>query len=145
MKQTALHYSSAIGLTVLILMAAVSARSQDGYRAHIPFDFTIGDKTYKAGNYVIDPLSLRSANGPIAVRNANGASSHMLMVAVGADYSKVTTASLIFDRLESQYSLVAIQTPSFIVKLPRSKVTSESTLARNQVRLQTIVAATIKN
>jgi len=47
MKTTALQISLLIGLVVLNLMVVVSANAQTQYRAHIPFDFTIGQKTTK--------------------------------------------------------------------------------------------------
>lgn len=145
MKQRALQLLSSIGLMVWILMVAVSAKAQNEYRAYIPFDFTMGGKTYKAGNYVIDPLSRDSANTPIAFMNASGTGSQILMAAPGGGYSKVKIATLIFDRLETQYSLAVIKTPSFVVKFRKSNVTPESTLARNQLQPQTIVALTKKN
>ncbi|MEP7148783.1 MAG: hypothetical protein ABI857_07855 [Acidobacteriota bacterium] len=145
MKKTALQISSITGLAVLILMVAVSANAQNEYRAHIPFDFTIGGKAYKAGNYVLDPLNPAAANTPVAFRDGSGGNSHIMMVAPGQDYSKLEVATLVFDRLETQYTLAGIRTPFFIVKLPQSKLLARTTLARNQNAQQTTVALTKKN
>lgn len=145
MKKTALQISSLTGLAVLILLVAVSANAQNEYRAHIPFDFTIGGKAYKAGNYILDPLNRAAANTPVAFRDAEGGNSHIIMVAPGQDYSKIEVATLVFNRLETQYSLAGIRTPSFIVKLPQSKLVARSTLARNQNAQQTTVALVRKN
>ncbi|MCA1605973.1 MAG: hypothetical protein LC775_10985, partial [Acidobacteria bacterium] len=80
MTKTALKMFSAIGL--LILSAGVSAKAQTQYRAHIPFDFTIGEKSFKAGDYTV-----RTDSSIIAIREAKGSASYMTMVTLGADYS----------------------------------------------------------
>jgi hypothetical protein len=143
MKKTALQICSLLGLVVVILMIAVSAKAQTQYRAHIPFDFTIGQKSYEAGDYVIDSLSIHAAYGPVAFRDAKGRNSRMVMTTRGEDSSKVEAASLVFIRYESQYSLSVIRTPSFIVQLPKPK--AKETLAQNQIGQQKIVVLAKKN
>lgn len=141
MKKATLQICSVIGLVVL--MAVVSANAQKQYRAHIPFDFTIGKESYEAGDYIIDPLNTDTVHKPIAFRDAKGRNSHIIMMSPGEDYSKVEIAALVFDRYETQYSLSVIRTPSFIVKLPKSK--AKEILARNQNAQQRIVALAKKN
>ena len=114
MKKTALQISSIMGLTILILMAGISAKAQNKYRANIPFNFTIGQKSYEAGNYVIEA---NSATNAIVVRDAKASRSHIIMITRRQDYSKVTGATLVFDLYDSQYSLSVIRTPSFAIKL----------------------------
>src|SRR5688572_28413489 len=109
MKKTALQISSIMGLTILILMAGISAKAQNKYRANIPFNFTIGQKSYEAGKYVIETNSTKNA---IVIRDAKGDKSHMIIMTAGEDSSKVTTATLVFDLYAAQYSLAVIRTPS---------------------------------
>ncbi len=143
MKKIAQQICPLIGLVVLILMIVASAKAQTQYRAHVPFDFTIGQTSYEAGDYFISTLNSHAAHKPVAFRDAKGRNSHMIMMTPGEDYSKVEKATLVFDRYETQYSLSVIRTPTFIVKLPRSK--AKETLARNQNVQQRIVTLAKKN
>ena len=143
MKKKTLQICSVIGLVILTLMTAVSAKAQTRYRAHIPFDFTIGQKSYKAGEYLIGSLNPYAASNTIAIRDAKGRNSHILMVTLGEDYSKVGIATLVFDRYEMQYSLSVIRTPSFTAKLAKSKAVER--LAGNPDVQQKMVALTRKN
>lgn len=141
MKKTTLQILSVIGLVVL--MSAVSVKAQTQYRAHVPFDFTIGTKDYQAGDYVIDVISKDSSNKAVAIRDAKSRNARILMATLGEDYSKVTTATLVFDRFDDQYSLSMIRTPSFGAKLNAHKVSEK--LAGNQKPGQKTVALTTKN
>ena len=125
------------------LMVVVSANAQTQYRAHIPFDFTIGQKSYGAGYYLIDQLNTEAALKSVAFRDAKGRRAHLMIATLGEDNLKVGTATLAFSLYESQYSLSVIRTPSFTVKLPKSK--AKETLARNQTVQLNLVALTKKN
>ncbi|MBA3769533.1 MAG: hypothetical protein H0X08_03390 [Blastocatellia bacterium] len=142
MKTTALQISLLIGLVVLNLMVAVSANAQTQYRAHIPFDFTIGQKSYKAGSYFIDQLNTEATYKFVSLRDAKGRRSQLIMTRPNEDDLKVETASLAFSLYDSQYSLSVIRTPSFTVRLPESK--AREALARNQNVQLNIVALTGK-
>ena len=143
MKKTALQLCSLVGLVIAILMIPVSASAQTQYRSHIPFDFTIGQERYEAGDYVIASLNIHAAYGPVAFRDAKGRKSHLVMTTRGEDYSEVRVASLIFTRYGTQYSLSVIRTPSFIVQLTQSK--AKEILARDQIVQQKIVVLAKKN
>ncbi len=123
-------------------MSVVSAKAQTQYRAHIPFAFIIDQKSYEAGDYSVDVLNTDSANKPLAIRDMKGRNSHLIMTTPGEDYSRVQVAVLVFDRYETEYSLSAIRTPSFAVKLPKSKV--RETLGLNQNVQQKVVALSRK-
>ena len=143
MKKTALKICPVICLVIFTLMAAVSAKAQTQYRAHIPFDFTIGKRIFKAGEYFIDPIFQNSANQAVAIRDALGSRSYILMITVGQDLSKVKTATLVFHQYDTQYSLSVIRTPTFITKLAAS--TLEERLAKDPTAKQKIVALAKKN
>ena len=122
MKKTALQICSLIGfLVVLISTAIVSAQAQTQYRAHVPFDFSIGQKSYEAGDYLISSLNPHTANNAFGIRDTKGRNSQILMRTPGEDYSRVETATLVFNRYGTQYFLAVVRTPSFILKLRKSK------------------------
>ncbi len=133
--------SLVVSAAVLSLIGAVSTQAQTQYRANIPFDFSIGEKHYKAGNYGLDTLRPNSARKPIALRDAAGRSLQILMENPGENYSKVKTATLVFDQNESHYSLASIRTPTFIVKFRRSN-TGDPQLA--DLKAQRIISLAAK-
>lgn len=141
MKKTALQICS--GAFLVILIEIVSAEAQTQYRAHIPFDFTIGQNSYHAGDYFIKSVNALSANNAIVISDAKGRNSHIILMAGGEDYAKAKIGTLVFNRYETQYSLSEINTPSFIAKLAKSK--AEETVARNRNVQRNTVALTMKN
>ena len=61
---------SALALSFLVSLAALpaAAKSVDGMRAQVPFDFHVGDRLIRAGSYTVksltdDELVLRISNG----------------------------------------------------------------------------------
>jgi hypothetical protein len=142
MKKATLQTCSLVGLVVLI--AAVSAKAQTQYRMQVPFDFTVGDKSYEAGNYFVDVLSSQTAHKIVAIRDAKRGRSYMATVRVGEDHSKIRIATLIFRRSEAQFYLARISTPTFVAILtPKSR--AKEPLARDQKVKYETVAMTPKN
>jgi hypothetical protein len=121
MKKRALQFCLLIGS--VIMMSVVSAKAQTQYRAHIPFNFTVGQKSYDAGDYVVDTLSPNSGIQSIAIRDANGRNAYLMTATLGEDRSRIEMATLVFDQYEMQYSLSAIRTPTFIVKFESERKT----------------------
>ena len=128
---------------MVIVMSVVSVKAQTQYRAHIPFNFTVGQKNYEGGDYRVEVLDPNSGNRNIAIRNANGGNSYFMTATLGEGHSRIETATLVFHRYGTEYSLSAIRTPTFIVKLSRSK--PQEVLARGKDVQQRTVALTTRN
>src|SRR5687767_10344917 len=141
MKKTALQISSVLGLVIFIAVA--SAEAQPQYRAHIPFDFAIGQKSYKAGDYSIHLVSPDSASKAVVIRDSQGRNGYVILTTGGEDYSRIRTGTLVFDRDGTQYSLSAIRTSFFIVNLPKSK--AKGVLVQDQRAQEKVVALVKKN
>jgi|SRR5688572_9237375 len=141
MKKTALQICSVLGLVIFIAIA--SAEAQPQYRAHIPFDFAIGQKSYKAGDYVIRSLSPDSANKVVVIRDSKGCNGYLILRTGGEDPSRVTKGTLVFDQHGTQYFLAAIRTSSFIANLPKSK--ARGVLVQDQRVQEKVVALVKKN
>ncbi len=76
-----------VTLVVLLALACGSAFAQTrGFRASVPFDFTIGAQTFPAGTYQFQrPLGKPAANtevGMIAVRSVDGSAYKAVMTAL---------------------------------------------------------------
>lgn len=79
----------AVVFLALALAGSVVAQTRSihaGFRANVPFDFTIGAQKFRAGTYQFQrPLGKPAAGsevGMIAVRNVDGSSYHAVMTAL---------------------------------------------------------------
>jgi hypothetical protein len=66
------NFRSRLMLAGLVVMLAASAGAQTSAKAKIPFDFQIGDRILKAGDYTIDGDGLANAPNILVFRNARG-------------------------------------------------------------------------
>jgi len=97
-------------LMVTLALAAASAvvangQTSQGLRAQVPFDFVVGDKTLRAGDYQVRPLN--DAGNPIVIRNNHGDRAIQLSYAAQSS-DKQLRAKLVFHRYGSTYFLSQI-------------------------------------
>ncbi|HEX8502546.1 MAG TPA: hypothetical protein VF659_18330 [Pyrinomonadaceae bacterium] len=97
---------STLALSLLISLATVSpayAKSVDGARAHVPFDFYVGERLAPAGEYGVrsltgDDTTLRICNG----RQGN------TVLTNSASERGVGRSRLVFHKYGDQYFLAAV-------------------------------------
>ncbi len=128
MKKISLQIYSIVCLVILI--GAISASAQTQYRTHIPFDFNIGQKSYKSGDYSVGLLSQVGDQKMIVIRDANGRNSYALMPRNAEANTKIDVTKIIFNRYANQYFLTEISAPSFHAELAKSKI--EERIAKTQ-------------
>ena len=97
----------ALALSFLVTLAALpaAAKSVDGMRAQVPFDFHVGNKLVRAGNYTVDSMT---------------ADELLIRISNGKDVASTTTNStrergngesrprLVFHKYGDQYFLSAV-------------------------------------
>jgi len=120
MKKKILSYSL---LVLAIMLAAVSVQAQTlgAYKAQIPFDFTVEERSYEAGDYKIRVKSPNYLATFLAVSNAKGEELQVIAVMRNGDWSKKDGAYLVFNHNGDQYVLKQITAPGFGFSLPKSK------------------------
>lgn len=119
----------------LILMAvfssaAVSANAQSNYsvRADVPFDFTVGSTTIRAGQITVRATSAADA-GPLKISNYNASQQTFRMARRLSDAKTSDHAKLVFNRYGDRYFLAQIWIPGTNAwGLPKSS--SEKTVER---------------
>lgn len=136
-----MHICLMIGL--VILMSAVSAKAQTQYRVHIPFDFNIGQKSYKSGDYSVGLLSPVAEWKLIVFRDARGRNSYTVKPTGSEADSRINGAQIIFNRYAGQYFLAEISAPAFKAELQKTKIEME--FAKNQKALRETVSLAKKN
>lgn len=113
------------GLVTLIM--TVSAAAQTAYITNVPFDFTVGKKSYKAGTYSVGLLFSFTDSRKVALRDRTGRNAYMFIPMT--ETVRVDRATLVFASAAGRYRLTAITTPSFSVRVPKSN--SKVVLADN--------------
>jgi hypothetical protein len=117
---------TAIALFILAsLVSAGSVSAQDnGVRATIPFDFTVGSKVLPSGTYTIQ----QGMTSLIVIRNRE--KNIAVMSTSHADSKQSKTGKLVFDKYGDQYFLREILCASvdMSVELPTSKMEKRARL-----------------
>lgn len=96
-------------LSLALIFGGVSANGQLSVTkvdATIPFDFTVGDKSFSAGNYVIRLAGNRTTVS-FEIRDENGKTLHNGFVMSSGDVAKAEP-ELVFDKVGGQRSLSKI-------------------------------------
>ena len=102
MKHQILQTIAILGLFFMLAMTSVSAQTTGKVEVKIPFDFTAGKATFKAGTYSIKRVS----NNSVAIRSLDGKTTKLIdaPLAIGARDSKAGER-LVFNQYGEQYFL----------------------------------------
>ena len=100
---TLIRQFAALFLAVVTFAGMVSAQEMRAVKAHIPFEFTVGNKTFPAGDYSITQPTQRV----LAVRDDRG---HMIATVFVHDVeSRGPMSTLLrFKLVDGQYSLAEV-------------------------------------
>ena len=122
MKNKILQSCSLLVLTFFLAVVSAQAQASGAYQAEIPFDFTIGNQNYEAGDYII---SLKDSTDPatiLTVRNKKGRELQANAVMKNGSTSEDDNTKLVFKRYGNKYVLSKIAAPDFGFNAPKSKV-----------------------
>jgi hypothetical protein len=135
MKNTIIQMIMIVGL---VACSALFAEAQNSglYRTEIPFDFSVGEKSYPAGTYSIEVRGFEKKF--FVLRDSDGRNSYALNTMPGRSNGD-SAAALDFNRVGDQYFLAAIRVSDRTSTLTRSK--RESLLSRNAAEVQTVSIA----
>ncbi len=131
-------------LSLLILFSAVSAQAQsvNRFEGQIPFDFNIGQKSYKAGSYVIKIRKDSVRNTTLTLEDNKGNVLHTALVLENGSTSE-TNPELVFNRYENQRFLSKIATTKSAFSIAMSN--SEKQIAKqNREKSSETQIATLK-
>ncbi|HEX8734610.1 MAG TPA: hypothetical protein VF721_04755 [Pyrinomonadaceae bacterium] len=133
MKKTVTQLFLLIVLT-MGLVGITRAASASEYRAHIPFDFTVGEKSFRAGDYSITFANLTSSQRRLIIRSADGKEAALVVVMPKETTKQLKNSVLVFDVSDDRYSLAEIKTNQLSAELYQTK--SEEKLAKNSPRVE---------
>ena len=128
---------------LLLLSLMVSARAQSGkpeYRANIPFDFNVGNKTLPAGEYLVALVDFIESRNVLTIRETKSEKSQTVMFAPKSSKEPVELSKLAFNRYDNHYFLTEIISPTIHGEF--SRTSAESRLAETQKPVRETVAIT---
>ena len=130
MKKNAIQIISMIVLTITCAVISTNAQSANAYKGTIPFDFTAGKVSFKAGEYKIRLANPNSDNGVLVISDSKGSNAKIVMSLSRATDWKSVFSMLIFNRYEGQNFLSEIVTPTLNAEFRMTG--AERQLARQQ-------------
>jgi hypothetical protein len=116
------------GLGLLLVVSGAQAQ-ETRVKAHIPFDFVVGNQTLPSGEYLM--ASEGSINQAIVIRSADRKTAMLSLTNSCSSYKPSETSKLVFHRVAGRYFLsqVWVEGKSAGRQLPRSK--AEIEMAKN--------------
>ena len=102
-----------------LMIFGIAANAQSQYRAEIPFDFHAAGAVWTAGGYMVGPIG--SSSQVVAIRSRNTKKVRILGSSRGGSDRWDGKGKLIFLKTDAGYTLSEIVTPSFAMKLKKTK------------------------
>ncbi len=133
MKKAGLKFILMFGVLLMLAVSSVQAQTSNVQMADIPFEFSVGSKTFPAGRYSITRLNPQSDKAALAIKSMDGSLSKIILTTPVQANRAQAAARLIFTRHEDQYFLSEVWTPAGSTGLELPKSQSERTLARKTV------------
>ena len=92
------------GLLVLLTFSSVLGQSDRQTIIHIPFNFSVGEKSFESGKYVIE-RNRKDSDTVWVIRHKNNAGKAVLLTRPVRSYDNVENTKLVFSRYEDLYFL----------------------------------------
>ena len=141
-KQAYMIVATLVLTTIASLASAAKAQgnANTGMVAHIPFEFSVGDKTLPAGEYTVRTVNANSATKVLQIRSTSGSSSAFLMTRCVVGKLQ-DNAQLIFHRYGNEHFLAQAWMPadSFGMQAPKSRRVKGHELARQTPTAETLL------
>ena len=131
MKKQILRSFLIFGAFAILAVSSVQAQTSNRQTADIPFEFSVGDKTFPAGHYSVTRLNPHSDKAALVIKSEDGRLSKIVLTTPIEAERAQETAKLVFSRYDNQYFLAEVWTPADSTGLGLKKSRSESSLARH--------------
>lgn len=101
---------SLFGLVFILSAVSANAQSEYGSEVLIPFEFSVGGRTYESGKYVIKLSRLQSGSATVTVDDLKNDRVQIVLAKRSGD-SSVEDVNLVFDIVNGVRTLSRIVTP----------------------------------
>jgi hypothetical protein len=110
-----------IGLTVI----SASAQTTGRFTTHIPFEFTVGQTNFNAGEYTVKVVNPESDRIALSITSTDGRQSRIVLTTPKMANPKMENAKLVFNRYGGQYVLAEMDTPAFAAEIRGARVAGD--------------------
>ena len=135
-KQIIRTISMLIFVVTLGVMSA-HAQANNPLKAHIPFDFAIGNQTFKAGDYTIARVNPQSDQTVLSIKSADGRESRVVST-TPVQGAIEDDAKLVFNNYEGRYFLAQVWMAADNTGLKLRASHQERELAKNNAPRETV-------
>jgi hypothetical protein len=145
MKNKMLQISLLLALTVISVATSAQAQIMTSYKAEIPFDFNFGNKTYRAGKYVIETRH-KSTIVEWTLSETQRRELKRGIFLMNGEVSRGGTTNFIFVRLGDRYFLTKMTTPTYGLQISKSNIRQElvKSAERQNLQKETVAIALTK-
>lgn len=106
---------------IFSLFVFAQAQTANQFRVNIPFDFTVRDKSFRAGDYSINFGGLTQSRNTLLIRSEDGKEAALLSV-IPEELNNVSNDSkLVFVFDENRYALTELKTRGLSAKIRTRK------------------------
>ena len=124
-----IQFFSFLSLVIVFSIVSANAQTVKQYAAEIPFDFSIGQKSYQAGSYVIKVSKVSQSNIALLLEDKNKNLLQTILVRGNGDVAK-NEPKLVFTRHDNQRVLTKMTMPDMGVTVPVSEDTRQNSKAK---------------
>lgn len=103
-------------LSLFVALATTSAFAQtsENFTVDVPFDFTVGSKTFSAGEY--DVKKMNESSTALMVRSSDGRQAMVFLTNPASAKGDENVGQLVFNKYGHQYFLTRVQRPGGIAR-----------------------------
>ena len=130
-----LQLISFVFIAVLISVVSLNAQTTQKFNADIPFPFSVGGKTYDAGNYRVKITKSEGSGGIMTLLNSEGEILDVRTV-ISIGESMASDSSFVFEGSGGNRTLTKIVTTETSYAVTRSDSKRRATLAEKRERSQ---------
>jgi len=113
----------AVGM-LWVLGATGNAQVSRQYSVHVPFDFVVGDKLMKSGDYLIAPVSGTTNQRAILLEDRDSGRANVIGQAAIASSNSIKKGRMVFAKQDDRWTLSEITTNGFELRLKTRPDTS---------------------
>jgi hypothetical protein len=119
--------------------ASGNAQVSQQYTVHVPFDFNVGSKLMKSGDYTIAPLSGTTGQRALILRNRETGRAKVIgQAAITSSYSN-EPGRMTFAKEDGQWILQEVISPGFELRLRRAKAYEGNVASNKKPATKTVI------
>jgi len=144
MKKERLLTSALILIVLLMAAAAVNGQGINSYKGYIPFEFSVGEKVFAAGDYVVRFGDVTRSATVFTIADDEGREVLAKAVMRTGDTDRGTDCKLVFGKYGDDYVLHEMRAPYFAFEAPRGRTATWVYITKNSLEPEFVTIAMMR-